>query len=192
MKGEFMMHPKRAITREIRTRRAKRPGRERDELEGLIWPEKAIRVRELMTRSPLTVRWGSTVGAAWKQMKDRKIRHLPVLDDAGRLVGIVTDRDLRQVIFDPAIQERLGNLPRALNILTVKEVMTWGVITVPPETEIREAARIMHEQKFGALPVVEGGRVVGMLTETDVLKVFVRVLEEGIVSKPGRWSREEG
>ena len=182
-----MRHPKRAITREIRTRKPKRPGRERDELEALCWPEKAIRVEELMTRSPLTIRWDRTIGAAWKLMRDRKIRHLPVLDDKGRLAGIVTDRDLRQVIFEPSIQEQLGNLPNVLNVLTVKEVMTWGVVTVQPQTGIREAARIMHEQKIGALPVVQGGRVVGMLTETDVLKVFVKVLEEGIVSKPERW-----
>jgi len=186
-----MTHPKRAITRAIRTRGAKRSGREQDELETQTWPEKAIRVGELMTRSPRTIRWDFTVGAAWKLMKDRKIRHLPVLDDTGRLVGIVTDRDLRQVIFDPSIQAQLGNLPRALNILTVKEVMTWGVVTVQPGTDVREAARIMHEQRIGALPVVEGGRVVGMLTETDVLKVFIRILEEGIVSKPERWGRGE-
>jgi acetoin utilization protein AcuB len=120
-------------------------------------------------------------------MRVRKIRHLPVLDDKGRLAGIVTDRDLRQVIFEPSIQEQLGNLPNVLNVLTVKEVMTWGVVTVQPQTGIREAARIMHEQKIGALPVVQGDRVVGMLTETDVLKIFVKVLEEGVVSKPERW-----
>jgi CBS domain-containing protein len=182
-----MSHPKRAITRDIRTRKPKRSGREGDELEALSWPERTIRVEEVMARSPLTIRWDRTMGAAWKLMKDRKIRHLPVLDDKGHLVGIVTDRDLRQVIFDPSIQEQLGNLPRALNILTVREVMTWGVITVQPQTEIREAARIMHEQKIGALPVVRGDKVIGMLTETDVLKVFVKVLDEGVVSRPERW-----
>lgn len=156
-------------------------------MEALGWPESEIRVGELMARSPLTIRWDRTIGAAWKLMKERKIRHLPVLDDKDRLVGIVTDRDLRQVVFDPSIQEQLGNLPRALNILTVKEVMTWGVITVQPETQIRAAARIMHSEKIGALPVVQGGKVVGMLTETDVLKVFAKILEEGIVSKAERW-----
>src|SRR3989304_2648438 len=177
-----MSHPKRAITRDIRTRKPKRPGRGLDEVEALSWPERTIRVEEVMARSPLTIPWDRTMGAAWKLMKDRKIRHLPVLDDNGRLAGIVTDRDLRQVIFEPSIQEQLGNLPRALNILTV-----GGVMTVQPQTEIREAARIMHEQKIGALPVVRGDKVVGMLTETDVLKVFVKVLEEGVVSRPGRW-----
>lgn len=186
-----MKHPKRAITREVRTRRPKRSGRSRDELQALTWPERAIRVRDVMTPAPLTIRWDRTIGAAWKLMAARKIRHLPVLDAGGRLVGIVTDRDLRQVIFEPIVQEQLlGALPRAFNLLTVKEVMTWGVVTVQPEMDIREAARIMHEQKIGALPVVEAGRVAGMLTETDVLKVFVKILDEGVVSKPERWRRE--
>lgn len=187
-----MAHPKRAITRDIRTRRPKRPGRDRDELEALAWPERAIRVRELMTRPPATIGWEATIGAAWKIMKERKIRHIPVLDGDGRLVGIVTDRDLREVIFEPSIQEQLGNLAKALNILTVKEVMTWGTITTRPDADIREAARIMRDQKISALPVVEGGRVVGILTGTDVFRAFVEILDEGVVSKPERWRRLEG
>ncbi|MBI3456939.1 MAG: CBS domain-containing protein [Candidatus Rokubacteria bacterium] len=107
-----MRHPKRAITRDIRTRRPKRPGREQRELGTLTWPEKT-RVSELMTRAPVTIRQGATVGAAWTLMRARRIRHLPVLDDEGRLVGIVTDRDLRQVILDPAIQAELGTGPRS-------------------------------------------------------------------------------
>ncbi len=184
-----MRHPRRAITRAIRTRKPKRPGREWAELEPLSWPE-TIRVREIMTRPPVTIRWDQTIGAAWTLMRTRRIRHLPVLDDRNRLVGIVTDRDLRQVILDPAIQAELGQSPRALDSLTVREIMTWGVLTTRPETEIRQAARLMHEQKIGALPVVEGDRVVGMLTESDLLDAFARVLGEGIVFKPVRWGRE--
>ncbi|HLC43369.1 MAG TPA: CBS domain-containing protein [Methylomirabilota bacterium] len=185
-----MKHPKRAITRGIRTRKPKHPGRQADEVEALTWPEKGIQVKELMTRSPVTIRWDATIGAAWKLMKDRKIRHIPVLDGDGNLVGILTDRDLRQVIFDPSIQEQLGNLGRAFNILTAKEVMTWGVITVRPESDIKLAARLMHEQKIGGLVVVEDGKVVGILTEVDLLKAFAEMLEEGIVSKPERWGVE--
>jgi acetoin utilization protein AcuB len=183
-------HPKRAITRDIRTRGPKRRDQERRTLDALQWPEKAISVREIMTRGPDTIRADAMVGTAWKLMRTRKIRHLPVLDDAGRLVGIVTDRDLRQVILDPGIQEQLGNLPRALNLLTIRDVMTWGVVTVSPEADVRQAARVMHEQKIGALPVVERGRVVGILTEVDLVNTFVRVLGEGILSKPERWGLE--
>jgi acetoin utilization protein AcuB len=121
-------------------------------------------------------------------MRKRKIRHLPVVDREGHLVGIVTDRNLRQVVFDPAIQERLGDLAALLNTLTVRDVMTWGVITVQPAAQILEAARIMRERKVGALPVVDGERVVGMLTETDVLRAFQDVLGRGVLSKPYRWA----
>ena len=187
-----MAHPQRAITRDTRTRRPKRPGRGPDETEALTWPEREIRVKDLMTRPVATIGLEATVGVAWKMMKDRKIRHIPVVDADGRLVGILTDRDLREVILEPSIQEQLGNVGKALNILTVKEVMTWGVITVRPDTDIRQAARVVRDQKIGALPVVEGGRVVGILTATDLVKAIVEILDAGVVSKPERWQRAEG
>jgi len=134
-----MRHPRRAITREIRTRQPKRRGREWADLEALTWPE-TIRVREVMTRPPVTIRWDQTVEAAWTLMRTRKIRHLPVLDDGGRLVGIVTDRDLRQVVLDPAIQAQLGRSPRALRDLldAFARVLGEGIV-VKPERWGREA-----------------------------------------------------
>jgi len=180
--------PKRSITRDVRTRRPLHPGREADELEAVSWPEAGIRVRDCMTRSAVTIHSDALVRGAVEMMRKRKIRHLPVVDRGGRLVGIATDRDLRQVVFDPRIQARLGDLGRALATLTVRDVMTWGVVTVRPETEIRQAAQVMREQKVGALPVVEGDRVVGILTETDVLRAFQDVLGRGMLSKPDRWA----
>lgn len=183
-----MRHPKRSITRDIRTRRPLHPGREADALEAVTWPEAGIRVRDCMTRSVVTIQSDALVSGVVDMMRKRKIRHLPIVDRGGRLVGIVTDRDLRQVVFDPRIQERLGDLSKALNALTVREVMTWGVVTVRPETEIRQAAHLMREQKIGGLPVVEGERVVGILTESDVLRAFQEVLAKGLLSKPDRWA----
>jgi len=183
-----MRHPKRSITRDIRTRRPLHPGRDADERDALQWPEAGISVADYMTRTAVTVHSDALVHGAVDMMRKRKIRHLPVVDRDGHLVGIVTDRNLRQVVFDPAIQERLGDLAGALNTLTVRDVMTWGVITVRPEAQIREAARIMQERKVGALPVVDGERVVGMLTETDVLRAFQDVLDRGVLSKPYRWA----
>jgi acetoin utilization protein AcuB len=186
-----MAHPRRTITRDIRTRRPKRPARAFDEVDELTWPERAVRVKDLMTRPAVTIGPAATVGVAWKLMKARKIRHVPVVD-GGRLRGIVTDRDLREVILEPSVQEQLGTVARAVNILTVKDVMTWGAITVRPEADVREAARVIRDQKIGALPVVDGDRVVGMLTATDVVRAFVDLLEEGVLSKPARWRRAEG
>jgi acetoin utilization protein AcuB len=109
-------------------------------------------------------------------MRRRKIRHLPVVERRGGLVGIVTARDLRQALFAPSVQDGLENLRGVLDGLVVRDVMTRGVVSVRPMTSIREAARLMHERKIGALPVVERDRLVGMLTETDVLACFQRVL----------------
>lgn len=183
-----MRHPKRTITREIRTRRPVHPGREADELEAVTWPE-SIRVADRMTRSVSVIRSDALVHGAAEMMRTRRIRHLPVVDGDDRLVGIVTDRDVRQAIFDPAIRERLGGVADALGALRVRDVMTWGVVTVRPTTEIREAARLMHERKIGALPVMSpDGRVVGILTESDVLRTFREVLGNGVLSKPYRWA----
>ncbi len=68
--------------------------------------------------------------------------------------------------------------------------MTWQPVTVKPSTGIREAAQLMHANTIGALPVVAGGRIVGMLTGSDVLKTLIRIIDEGVMSKPGRWGAE--
>lgn len=186
-----MSRPKRAITRDIRTRRPKRGRAETAELEDMTWPETTVRVKDVMTRPAVVFRGEMTVGAAVKAMRARKIRHAPVVDDKGALVGIVTDRDLRQAVLEPALAEEMQALSQTLRTRPVKDVMTWGVTTVKPETEIREAARLMHTNKLGALPVIQQGRVAGMLTGSDVLKALIRILDEGVVSKPARWGRED-
>jgi acetoin utilization protein AcuB len=127
-------------------------------------PEQPVRVADCMSRGAITIRSDATAETAWNLMKTRQIRHLPVVDADDRLVGIVTDRDLRQVPFVPVSSGRAlpGGLP-------VERIMTAAVISVQLEADIFEAARLMHEQKIGALPVVKNGRLVGILTETDLL-----------------------
>jgi acetoin utilization protein AcuB len=174
------------ITREIRTRRPVHPGREQDELEALTWPEGA-RVGDYMTRGVATIHPDTLARGAAEMMRTRRIRHLPVVDRGGRLVGIITDRDLRQVLFNPAMQARLGHGADALAAVTVRDLMTRTVLTVRPDTHLQEAARLMHERKIGAVPVLQGGRVVGILTETDALKVFRQALRYGF-ARPYRWA----
>lgn len=183
-----MRHPKRAITRAIRTRRPLHPGREAKQLEAERWPGATLRVRDCMSQGVATIHSDALVRGATEMMRTRRLRHLPVVDREGRLVGIVTDRDLRQVIFDPSIRSQAGVAADILGRLTVRDVMTWGVITARPDTALAEAARRMHEQKIGALPVVEGERVVGIITESDILKAFLDVLAEDVLAKPFRWA----
>jgi CBS domain-containing protein len=106
------------------------------------------------------------------------------VDDAGRLVGIVTDRDLHGAFVAPAVAERLSargrRRLRALEeipeTLRVRDVMTWGCITTTADAPLAQAAARMTEGRFGALVVVEHGRLVGILTRHDVLRALARLL----------------
>jgi acetoin utilization protein AcuB len=183
-----MRHPKRSLRRTTRTRHPRHPGQEPEALAAEAWPE-SLRVQDCMTRGVLTVRWNAPVVEAWRLMRARRIRHLPVLDDARRLAGIVTDRDLRQVVLDPALQDLAEDrFLRALADLRIRDVMTWGVVTTRPTTPLREAARLMHRERIGALPVVQDGRVVGILTEADLVRALADALGAGVLSRPYRWA----
>jgi acetoin utilization protein AcuB len=137
-----------------------------------------------MARLVATVHLEIPVPAAADLMRKRLLRHLPVVDRRGRLVGIVTDRDLRQVVFMAAVRARLPNVGQLLRTLTVSDIMTREVVVVKPGARINEASRLMHEHKLGALPVVERGRLVGMITETDILAVFEEYLAAKGVRPP--------
>ena len=124
--------------------------------------------RNRMTKDPLTVDPGTSMFIAWKLMQDRRIRHLPVVD-AGRLVGIVTDRDLRLALPSPATSLEAHEVNYLLDKMTVSEVMTKAVIATTPSALLEEAAATLLRHRIGALPVIEGDRLVGILTRSDVL-----------------------
>jgi len=136
----------------------------------------SIMVREWMTRRVFSIGPDARLSEAATLMRRRKVRHLPVVERGGRLVGMVTARDLRQALFGPSVQDGLENLRGVLDGLAVRDIMVRGVVGVRAATSIREAARLMYERKIGALPVVERNLLVGILTETDVLEGFQRVL----------------
>ena len=131
-----------------------------------------MRVAELMTREPLTVPIDTPVVDARRTMLEHRIRHL-LVTDGQRLAGIVTDRDIRLNLPSPATSLSVWEINYLLARMTVGSVMTTGVITVDPNRDAVEAARIMMDHKIGALPVVDAGTVVGIMTETDILRAFV-------------------
>jgi acetoin utilization protein AcuB len=106
-------------------------------------------------------------------MLKARIRHLLVTDEGGLLVGIVTDRDIRLNLPSQATSLSVWEINHLLTKLTVGEVMTRAVITVGPDREARDAAMLMLDHAIGALPVTDGGRLAGILTETDILRGFV-------------------
>jgi len=130
-----------------------------------------MKVQELMTTPALTVEPDMPVLEARQLMERQRIRHLPVTD-GGRLMGIVTDRDIRLNLPSPATSLSVWEVNYIIARLTVGSVMRRAVITVDPKREATEAARIMLDHKIGALPVVDGGVVVGIVTETDMLRAF--------------------
>ena len=130
-------------------------------------------VRDLMTADPLTVSPDMPVFEARQRMLRERFRHL-LVTDGGRLVGIVTDRDIRLNLPSHATSLSVWEMNYLLARLTVEQVMTRTLITVGPERPAGEAARTMLDHKIGCLPVVDGGRLVGILTETDLLRAFVR------------------
>lgn len=137
----------------------------------------ALRLKDIMTREVQTVGRNDQLAVADHLMKQGRIRHLPVVDEDGLVCAVVSQRDL----FRGALVRALGFGARAedamLRQLAVKEVMSDAVHTAGPDTPVAEAARVMLERKIGCLPVVEAGRLVGLVTETD----FVRLVAEGQV-----------
>lgn len=130
-----------------------------------------MRVDELMTRDVVTISPETPVIDARALMTKRRIRHL-LVTEAGRLVGIVTDRDIRLNLPSPATSLSMWEINYLLTRLTTKEVMTKAVITVAPTRDAREAARIMLDHKIGALPVLDEARLVGIITESDLVRAF--------------------
>jgi acetoin utilization protein AcuB len=125
-----------------------------------------------MTPYPVTVPPRTSVVEARRLMEERRIRHLLVTEDH-RLLGIVTDRDIRLNLPSPATTLSIWELNYLLNKLTVDDVMTKSVLVVDPDREAADAAVLMVTEKIGALPVIYGGQVVGIVTETDFLAAFV-------------------
>jgi acetoin utilization protein AcuB len=136
-----------------------------------------LRVGDIMSVSPVTITPSTSVHEAQTLMQQRKIRHLPVLKD-GRLVGIISDWDIRLVLPSPATSLTVWELRRLLDKLTAGEVMTYFVMTTAPDCPVTEAVGRMLGHKVGALPVVADRQVVGILTRTDVLRAFRRLHAE--------------
>jgi acetoin utilization protein AcuB len=133
-------------------------------------------VGERMTRNPVTISEDASIDDGLHLMRERRVRRLPVLDHTGRMVGIISDKDLLHAAPSPATSLSVYELHYLLAKLTIKKVMSSPVITVSPSTPLEEAARIMADKKIGGLPVVENDRLVGIITETDIFKILVELL----------------
>lgn len=126
-------------------------------------------VRELMTKRVTTLEQGETLDIADGIMCMGRIRHLPVVDGT-KVVGVMSQRDLLRRALGAALAFGTREPNKLMRSLDVRDVMTTPAVTIDPGAAVQEAARTMVEKKIGCLPVVEEGKLVGILTETDVLR----------------------
>lgn len=134
-------------------------------------------MREKIQKSPVTISPEATFFEARNLIHEKGIRHLPVVDKNNALMGIVTDRDIREAAPSDATLLSVQELNYLLGKLKVSSFMTpkKKLITITPDTLIEEAVQLMHDNKIGCLPVLEGGKLYGIFTETDALDHLVDI-----------------
>jgi acetoin utilization protein AcuB len=136
-----------------------------------------------MTPNPITVTPDLSISEAMEWMKREQVRRFPVLNKAGKLIGIVTDDDLVHATPSSATSLSMWEVSYLLSKVTVEEVMTKEVVTIEEDCPLEEAARIMADKKIGGMPVMRDGKVVGIITESDLFKVFLELFgarEKGV------------
>lgn len=135
------------------------------------------KVRDYMTPSVLTLREGDRLRAAVELELVHRIRHIPVLDEGGSLVGIVTDRDIKRALPSPLSAPAREQYEALLDSTPIARVMTREPYTVEAASELADAVQTMLNHNIGGLPVVEGGALVGMFTQIDALRGYVELLK---------------
>ena len=141
-----------------------------------------MRIRDVMTKNPLTVESETPVFEARKIMKKHNFRRLPVVDN-DKLVGIVTQKDLEEAAPPPTSSSNLYELHYFLSKMKVKEVMKKNPATISPDAPFEEALKLGQEKQISSFLVVENGKLVGITTESDIVRLLTRLLglnEEGV------------
>jgi len=134
----------------------------------------ALRVRDLMTAPVLALKEQDTVSALYDLMDTKHVRHVPIVDDEGDLVGLVSHRDLLRFTLVGLSDVPMTVQREVLRHTRVEELMTRDVVTSEADQDIGGVAEVMLENKFGCVPVVEGSRLVGILTEADFVRFVGR------------------
>jgi acetoin utilization protein AcuB len=134
-----------------------------------------VLVKEIMQRDVVTVTPDTRLPPVLRLLQPRGFRHVPVVDH-GTLVGIISDRDVKQAMVSATSATGTREGEALLDRLTAGQIMTRTVVTIGPTNGAEEAARVMVTRQISALPVTEGNRLVGIVTDTDVLRLFVRAM----------------
>ena len=130
-------------------------------------------IREIMGKQLITIRPSSTVAQAIEIMRNNHIRHLPVTDDKAHLLGLISDRDLRDAT--PSVFNELDEDDKLDYETPISDIMTKEVITGTVDDFIEDAASLFYEFKISSLPILSDGKLVGIITESDLLKIFLQM-----------------
>lgn len=132
-----------------------------------------MQVRDLMTEDPFTLSVKDNLETLYDMMDEKHIRHVPIVDKNGDLLGLVTHRDLIRGALHSDAELPISEQRQMLRSITVETIMAPEVESIEANEDLLEAAQMMLENKFGCLPVVEGERLVGILTEADFVKHYI-------------------
>jgi acetoin utilization protein AcuB len=138
--------------------------------------DRLVRVRDFMTKNPLTLRDDDLLRQAVEIAMVRRIRHIPVLDGGGRLVGIVTDRDVQKTLPSPLSAAAPEEYEALLETTPLARIMTKDVITVGADDLAAEAVETLLADRIDGLPVLENDRLVGIFTVRDALRAYLELL----------------
>lgn len=130
-----------------------------------------LRVRDAMTREVITVEPETGAARAWGLCREKNIRHLPVVE-GGRLVGLVSDRDLRDI----SPPRGTGDQENTMGWVRVRDIMSTDLVTIHPLDTIEHAARDIHAHRFNCLPVVTDGELVGIITSSDMTRILIELI----------------
>ena len=132
-------------------------------------------VKDRMTKHPLTIRADASISQTHRYMQEQGIRHLPVVDKSGRMIGLVAEDDLLKAEPSSATSLSVWEIHSLLDRITVSQAMVRDVITTTEDVPIEEAAHLLLEHKIGCLPVMRDEKLVGIITESDLFRTFMEL-----------------
>ena len=136
-------------------------------------------VKDRMTPNPMTVTTETSLKEALDLVRSKPFHHLPVVDEDGKLAGIVTEKSLVYASPTPTTTLSVFEVDYILSRTKIGQIIQGEVVAVDPDLPIEEAARIMVDHRFGCLPVVESDELVGIISDTDIFRVFVEAMGGG-------------
>ncbi len=133
-------------------------------------------VRDCMTPKPITILVTESLQGAMELMQMKHIRHLPVVDAQQKLIGLVSDRDLRRVAPSPLFARDTDKNQADMEGATVERIMVRSPATATPSQSLKDVLKVFTEKKYGALPVLDGQRLVGIVTPIDLMRCWLKAL----------------